>query len=208
MSQPVAEARRSALTLAAFALGTTLLLGLTWQASHQIIRQNEQASLLATLSQVLPAGSFDNDLAASVRQLSAAQQTQSGSPEPLRYYIARKGTQASGIIMENTAPDGYSGRIKLLIGLDASGTVQAVRVVQHQETPGLGDYIESARSQWAAQFRGKAADAPASTWQVRKDGGEVDYVTGATISARAVSQAVGRSVATFARHRQTLLETP
>ncbi|MDC7704322.1 RnfABCDGE type electron transport complex subunit G [Vogesella indigofera] len=209
MRRPWQQAQRSALILAGFAAAATLLLGGTWLATHRIVAANELAAQSALLAQTLPAASFDNVLPASRQPLPTAIQQAFGSREALAFYTARRQGRVSGLVFENVAPDGYSGRIRLLIGLLPDGSVHAVRVVKHQETPGLGDYIEIARSEWARQFDGKGA-ANLPTWRLRKDGGEFDYVSGATVSARAVTAAVGHTVAAFHHYRAALLprDTP
>lgn len=204
MRRPWQQAQRSALILAGFATTATLLLGGTWLATHRTVAANELAAQSALLAQTLPAASFDNVLPASRQPLPPAIQQAFGSREALAFYTARRQGRVSGLVFENVAPDGYSGRIRLLIGLLPDGSVYAVRVVKHQETPGLGDYIDLARSEWARQFGGKGA-ANLPSWRVRKDGGEFDYVSGATVSARAVTAAVGRTVAAFHQYRATLL---
>jgi len=189
MRKAAAQARRSALTLAAFAATATLLLAGTWLATHQQVAANEAATRAALLAQALPAGSFDNKLAASAVALPPAIAQQLAQRDAANVYLARLNGQLSGIVLEAAAPNGYGGRIELLVGIARDGTVQGVRVVSHRETPGLGDYIDLAVSPWAQQFAGKPAT---SRWAVKKDGGDIDYVSGATISARAVSAAVAR----------------
>lgn len=189
MRKAAAQARRSALTLAAFAATATLLLAGTWLATHQQVAANEAATRAALLAQALPAGSFDNNLATSAVPLPPAIAQQLAQRDAANVYLARRNGQLSGVVLEAAAPNGYGGRIELLVGIARDGTVQGVRVVSHRETPGLGDYIDLAVSPWAQQFAGKPAT---SRWAVKKDGGDIDYVSGATISARAVSAAVAR----------------
>lgn len=189
MRKAATQARRSALTLAAFAATATLLLAGTWLATHQQVAANEAATRAALLAQALPAGSFDNDLAASALPLPRSVAQQLVQRDAAKVYLARQHGQLSGVVLEAAAPNGYGGRIELLVGIARDGTVQGVRVVSHRETPGLGDYIDLAVSPWARQFAGKPAD---SRWAVKKDGGDTDYISGATISARAVSAAVAR----------------
>ncbi|WP_018948569.1 electron transport complex subunit RsxG [Thioalkalivibrio sp. ALMg11] len=113
-----------------------------------------------------------------------------------------------GIVFSAVAPDGYSGNIHLLIGIDRDGELQGVRVSAHRETPGLGDTIEAERSDWIRSFDGRSlGDPPAEGWHVRKDGGVFDQFTGATITPRAVVRAVYRTLEYFAQHRDELLAT-
>jgi electron transport complex protein RnfG len=111
--------------------------------------------------------------------------------------------------MEVHAPDGYSGAIRLLVAIDPAGTVLATRVVQHRETPGLGDFIDAGKSDWIARFTGRSLQSPTiAGWRVRKDGGEFDQYTGATVTSRATVGAVARALALFERHRDALLAPP
>ncbi|KZE25929.1 electron transport complex protein RnfG [Crenobacter luteus] len=198
---PQAQAMRSALTLLAFAVVATAVLGTTWALTADQIAANEAAARAALLSQALPPGSFDNDLVADARPLPARDAAMLGR-DTARVYPARLAGRLSGRVFEAAAPNGYGGRIELLVGVDAAGAVTGVRVVSHKETPGLGDYIDSAKSAWSAQFAG-VADAPGMAWAVKKDGGRFDAPAGATISARAVAAAVGR-VARYAREHPHL----
>lgn len=200
------QARRSALILASFAAIITLLLAGTWLATRQRVEANHAAMRAALLAQALPAALFDNDLAASAQPLPEAAAQYLNARPAAQVYLARKAGQPSGMVFEAAAPNGYGGRIELLVGIAADGKVQGVRVLGHKETPGLGDYIDLAVSDWARQFTGRDSKADNSAWRVKKDGGELDYVSGATISARAVAAAVGRVAAYYRDHRQALLQ--
>ncbi|MFC3533585.1 electron transport complex subunit RsxG [Vogesella facilis] len=200
------QARRSALTLAAFAATVTLLLAGTWLATRARVEANQNAARAMLLAQALPAELFDNDLAASRQPLPEAAALYLNGRPAANLYLARKAGQPSGVVFEAAAPNGYGGRIELLVGIAADGKLQGVRVLAHKETPGLGDYIDLSVSDWARQFSGRSSAAPAPGWQLKKDGGALDYVSGATISARAVAAAVGRVAGYFRDHRQQLLQ--
>ncbi|HEY5791334.1 MAG TPA: RnfABCDGE type electron transport complex subunit G, partial [Gammaproteobacteria bacterium] len=108
-----------------------------------------------------------------------------------------------------TAPDGYSGAIRMLVGIRADGRVAGVRVISHKETPGLGDKIEPGKSDWSRSFVGRALGNPGSaSWRVRKDGGVFDQFTGATITPRAVVAAVHRALLYYRDHREALFALP
>jgi electron transport complex protein RnfG len=110
------------------------------------------------------------------------------------------------VFLQPTAPDGYSGSIKLLVAILENGTIAGVRVLNHRETPGLGDYIETNKSSWIHGFIGRSLGNPEpKLWQVKRDGGVYDQFTGATITPRAVVRAVARSLEYFQTHRATLL---
>jgi len=191
------RARGSAIRLALFALVCALLLAATEALTRDTLRANAEASRRAVLAQVLPAGAFDNDLLADAQPLDPASTTRLGLKPPAVLYRATQAGQPSGWVVEVVAPNGYAGPIRLLVGMQADGRVSGVRVLEHRETPGLGDYIDAARSPWSQQFIGQR-EAPGQRWQVKKDGGQFDAMAGATISARAVTAAVGRAAQVLA----------
>jgi electron transport complex protein RnfG len=110
-----------------------------------------------------------------------------GNKKNIDVYRAKKNNQVIAVIIESVAPDGYSGEIKTLVGVDHEDKILGVRVITHKETPGLGDYIEIDKSQWIKNFDLKSLDKVSEKqWAVKKDGGDFDYVSGATITPRAV----------------------
>jgi electron transport complex protein RnfG len=101
-----------------------------------------------------------------------------------------------------TARGGFAGAIRILVGVEFDGTVTGVRILQHRETPGLGDKIESARSDWIFQFDGRSMGDPEVTgWAIRNDGGDFDQLTGASVTPRAVIQAIRDTLLYFDEHR-------
>lgn len=178
---------RTAAIMTAFALVFTALLAFVHLQTRERVLANERQARLHSLAQVLPAGSYDNDLLRSARRIAAPEL----GPGEHHAYIARRDGRAVAVILESSAPDGYSGRIDLLVGIWADGRVSGVRVLRHKETPGLGDYIEAARSDWIHVFDGRSlGDPPAEGWRVRKDGGVFEHRAGATTTPRAVVKAV------------------
>jgi len=198
------NALRTGGILFAFALVATALLVVTFTRTEPTIERSRQAEKLAQLHQVLPPALYDNDLIASQTSIPANELL--GTRQPSALWIARRGKSVTAVVLEAIATDGYSGNIHLVIGIDASGTVTGVRVTSHRETPGLGDYIERAKSPWVEQFAGKSLAIPeAKHWRVAKDGGQFDARAGATITPRAVVKAVRAALDYFARHRAALL---
>ena len=131
-----------------------------------------------------------------------------GQEEAFTVYLAKKNNVVSALIFPVTATDGYSGIIKLLVGINIDGTLAGVRVVSHKETPGLGDAIEIQRSDWILSFNNKSLDNPTGKgWAVKRDGGVFDQFTGATITPRAVVKAVHLSLIYFDRHKKDLIGT-
>jgi electron transport complex protein RnfG len=191
-------------------VGTALLTG-TFETTREPIAMSERAAKQALLSQVVPANMHDNDLLQDAIQLPPVEML--GQRNPSTAYRARLGGQPSAVILEAIAPDGYSGDIKLLVGISADGTLTGVRVLAHKETPGLGDYIDLAHDDWIKNFDGKsiakegqatAGALPDEAWKVRKDGGQFDYMTGATITPRAVVKAVHKALVYFGEAKNTI----
>ncbi|MBM5571904.1 MULTISPECIES: electron transport complex subunit RsxG [Deefgea] len=191
MKTMVQNGVRGALTLLVFAVIFTALMAGTYALTKDIVAENERKAKVALIAQVLPAGSFDNDILKDAISQDAAALKQLNAEAGSQIFLAQKDGKTNAVVVETIAPDGYSGKIKLLVGVAADGRVLGVRVVAHKETPGLGDYIDAAKSAWIAQFEGKSLSAPrADEWKVKKDGGQFDYIAGATISPRAVVKAV------------------
>ena len=193
--------------LVVFAVAGALLVAATWRATAERIEANERAFLLRALEDVLPEGGHDNALAEDVVQVTDEELL--GTPAPVNVYRARRDGAPVAVVMTPVAPDGYSGPIRLLVGIRADGTVSGVRVVSHRETPGLGDKIEVERSDWILDFAGRRLGAPpAEDWAVKRDGGVFDQFTGATITPRAVVKAVKNALIYFQAHREELLDAP
>jgi electron transport complex protein RnfG len=109
------------------------------------------------------------------------------------------------LVIAAVAPDGYSGSIRLLVGINRDGSLAGVRTLAHRETPGLGDRIEAQRDDWILGFAGKSLDRPAlQAWRVKRDGGVFDQFTGATITPRAVVRAVKNSLIYYRDNREAL----
>ncbi len=183
-------------------IGTTLL-GVTYLQTKAPIERSEQEAKLKLISQLVPRQDFDNDILAD--GLSLTPDPLLGSSAASTSYRARKNGQPVAVVLEAIAPDGYSGRISLIIAIKADGTLGGVRVIEHKETPGLGDYIDIAKSDWITGFNDKALlPGKDDDWHVRKDGGQFDYMAGATITPRAVIKATHKVLQYFALHKDTL----
>ena len=198
---------RGAGILAGFAVFGALLVAITWESTAERIAANERAFLLRTLADVLPAGAYDN--AVHEDAISVTDAALLGTRAPITVYRARLRNRPVAVVMNPVAPGGYSGPIRLLVGILADGTVSGVRVVAHRETPGLGDKIEVERDDWILGFDGRALGRPPrERWAVRRDNGEFDQFTGATITARAVVSAVRDALIYFETHRDALFAAP
>ena len=182
--------RKHGVTLALFAAGSTGLTAAINQMTKSTIADQAVLQQKALFDQVLPPESYTNALAQSCYVVSDPALGKGSH----RVWIAQKDDKPVAAVIESTAPDGYSGAIQLLVGVDFSGTVLGVRVTEHHETPGLGDKIETRLSDWILHFAGKVIHGEGDTaFAVKKDGGEFDQFTGATITPRAVVNAVKRA---------------
>lgn len=198
--------RRNTTILSLFAVATASMLAFTNEGTKETIRCNRQAVLQSSLQAVMPARRHDNSLLTDFIRV----QDPLLGPKNYRVYRARNNGEPAGVVMEATAPEGYGGNIDLLVGVDADGRITGVRVVPpHNETPGLGDKIETSKSDWIYGFDGKSLDNPdPDGWAVKKDGGEFDSFTGATITPRAVVDAVYSALAWYSAHRGDVYDVP
>lgn len=204
---PIREMLIAAGLLVAFAVVGAGLVAYTHDSTEDEISANERLYLLRQLNQILPAEAYDNAITEDLTQVRAPEAL--GSAEALPVYRARRNGEPVAAILTTVAPNGYGGPIKLLVGVRTDGTVAGVRVVSHNETPGLGDPIDAERSDWIRGFTGKSlGQPPVEDWAVRKDGGVFDQFTGATITPRAVVAAVKRTLAFYQRHEAALFAAP
>jgi electron transport complex protein RnfG len=197
------NALRTAAIMLAFAFIGTLLLASLFDVTRAPIEASEKAARLSLFKEILPAQNYDNDLLAS--QVTIAPNTLLGNRLPSIANVAKQQQQTAGVILEAIAHDGYSGDIKLLIAIRADGSISGVRVLAHKETPGLGDYIDIAHGNWIKLFDNESLEKTAAEkWQVKKDGGQYDYMVGATITPRAVVKAVKQALQFYQQNKQTL----
>lgn len=198
--KPISAARmavRTAIILFLFVVVFTSLLSSAYFWTLPNIQAAASAEKMKLIDEVLPKDAYDNNLLADSITLPAHDAL--GMDETSTAYIARQNGVPVAMVFEAAAPDGYAGRIGLLIALGADGRVLSLRVTQHKETPGLGDYIEPKKGKdkahpWIAQFDGlvPAAINPRD-WKLKKDGGRFDSVAGATVSPRAITKAIRKA---------------
>ena len=171
-------------------------------ATKAAIVERQQEDLQNSLSQVIPAERYDNNLLQQPLQLEDA------AGNPVTVFRGTRGMQVSALAWEITG-QGYAGEIHLILGMDAAGEILGVRVLSHAETPGLGDKIEAQKSDWILGFNGLSlGDPPAEQWKVKKDGGRFDQFSGATITPRGVVQAIKQGLSFYQAHRTELLNPP
>ena len=196
---------RAASILTLFAVLGAGLVAYSFEITKEQIQANERAALLRNLNALIPSNSYDNQLFKDTREIQ--NEAFLGTPEPVMIYRARKGEQPIASIILPVAPNGYNGRIQLLIGINYEGSLLGVRVLSHKETPGLGDNIELRRSNWILSFGGRSLTNPnTSGWAVKRDGGIFDQFTGATITPRAIVKAVHNTLTFYQQYRDEIFK--
>ena len=196
----------TAIILLLFTVVGTSMVAFTYDGTREKIAANERATLQRKLNQLLPPGSYDNSLLDDRIRVTLPDATDRDNA--ITVYRARRNNADAGLVMTAVAPDGYSGRIKMLVGIRADDTLSGVRIVTHRETPGLGDAIDEQRTDWVYGFDGKSlGNPPTEQWRVKKDGGAFDQLTGATITPRAIVKAVRRTLLYYQANREMLYTT-
>ena len=195
---------RAVAILVAVAVAAAGALALLQSQTAERIRVNASQRLLEKLQAVLPAPERYNN-APQLDVLPVFDLALGDETVPV--YRARLDGRPVASVLTAIAPNGYVDEIRLVIGIDTGGTITGVRVLEHRETPGLGDGIQTNRSDWILDFDGRRIDeVPAIGWSLRRDGGDFDHLTGATITSRAVVKAVSRAVQYYAGHEAALFE--
>lgn len=209
-ARPISATRmavRTATILFVFVVLFTGLLSGAYLWTRPTIEAAAAEEKMKLIDEVLPRSRYDNSLLKDARRLPPTPAL--GLDEASTAYIARQEGKARAVVIEASAPDGYAGKIRLLLAIDADGVLIGVRVTQHRETPGLGDYIEPKKDRrkerpWITQFDGlNPSTGTAGEWTVRKDGGRFDSVAGATVTPRAVIKAVRKAALYVAENRET-----
>lgn len=197
------HASKTAITLIAFALVFTALLASVFKITKVPIEKSEAEARMALFSQIVPQNLHDNDMLKDAITLAPSDLL--GNTQATIANRARINNAPSAIILEAIAHDGYSGDIKLLIAIQYDGSIAGVRVLTHKETPGLGDYIDILKGNWIKLFDGESLSKTSDPqWKVKKDGGQFDYMAGATITPRAVVKAVHKALKYFEANKQLL----
>ncbi|WP_111980212.1 electron transport complex subunit RsxG [Algibacillus agarilyticus] len=191
---------KSSLILGLFALATTFVVTITHQLTAPEIAKQQELATLANLNAIIPNTLYSNNLTQDCII------TTDQFNNPIKVFRARNDTNENiALAIEAIAPDGYSGRIDLLVAIDFNGRVLGTRTIKHTETPGLGDKIEIEKSDWITSFNGKSLKADDDpNWKVKKDGGMFDQFTGATISPRAVVKSVKRTLTWYELNKKDL----
>lgn len=194
---------RNGLTLACIAAVCTALVATTYHLTRERIAANEQAWLERSLEPALSGVFFEGSVTES-KLIIPAPNALPGRGDALVYRVYADDEPVAALFAV-TAPDGYAGPIDVLIGIDYDGTVTGVRILEHSETPGLGDRIESSRTDWVYQFDGRSlGDPPVDGWAIRRDGGQFDQLSGASVTPRAVIRAIRQTLLYFDENRDMI----
>lgn len=206
-SSQQASISRSALSLGLIALASAALLTWVHSLTESRIAEQERQDLLRQLQQVVPKDRFDNAMHEDF--ITVRHEAAFPGGQEVQVYRARRDGAPVAVAMKLRANDGYNGRIDLLVGIYEDSRISGVRVLSHRETPGLGDAIDIERSDWILTFEGKSLEQPGPDgWAVKRDGGVFDQFTGATITPRAVVDAVHRALQFFESNHDRLFSAP
>ena len=207
---------KNATGLALFAFITAGIIGLVQLSTSERISDNIAQAQAKALYEIVPKDLIDNDLLATTIDLTTKENRQlmnisllGNLKEGSTAHLGIKNNEVHSVIFPVISKDGYTTDIHMLVGIKLDGSVAGVRIVQHKETPGLGDKVEIKKSNWVLSFNETSLNSPTlDAWKVKKDGGEFDQFTGATITPRAVVGAVRKTLEFFQAHKETLLQLP
>lgn len=192
-------------------IGTGLVAG-TYIATKEKIAENEKKALLESIGKIIDSEAYNNPIDKDFYKVKDAKGL--GTDSEVTIYRARKDGANIAAVIKTEAPGGYAGAIKVLVGINADQTLAGVRVLSHNETPGLGTFIEENKTYkkdtiWIKEFKDKSLKNPApEKWAVKKDGGEFDEFSGATITPRAVVGCIKQTLIYFQKNQEKIFSTP
>ena len=208
MKELFGSIRRNALGLSLFAIVTAGVIAVAQTTTADRIKANIRAAEARALNDIIPQSAYNNALLSDTLLLTDHFDTALLGPiaDGALAYRARQDGEAVAVLMPVVAPDGYTTNIDMIVGIRPDGSIAGVRVVAHRETPGLGDKVDRRKSDWIEGFNGTSLNDPAEeAWAVKKDGGAFDQFTGATITPRAVVNAVHKALTFYAANHEKLL---
>jgi len=182
------------------------LVALSHEGTAERIARNERDALLHQIHVLVPRHQIDNDMLNDVVEISAPEAL---GTEKTRVYLGRRDGEPVAAVLSPVSTPGYAGPIQLVVAVRYDGTLAGVRVLSHRETPGLGDKIETERSDWILGFNDKSLlDPRPADWKVKRDGGVFDQFTGATVTPRTIVRGVKTALQYFDEHRLDLFAKP
>ncbi|MCI2285308.1 electron transport complex subunit RsxG [Colwellia sp. MSW7] len=202
--------QKNSVILALFAIVCTAIVGLVNELTKDKIVAQAQLELLNTLHSIIEPNRYNNDITQDCINITAPSLKLTRDDKTTgTAYIARNNNIPIAVAITSSAPDGYNGNIDFIVAINMDNTVSGVRVLKHQETPGLGDKVEIRKSTWITRFNGKKLlSENDNRWAVAKDGGMFDQFTGATITPRAIVKAMKKTLLFFQNNKETLLTLP
>ena len=193
--------------LGLFALITSLLLAGTHLATKDKIADSQRRAAQKALLEIIPEERHDNDILTDTLSIPQHYWSTLGLEKGGELHLARKNGKVIALIVPTVAPDGYSGAIEMIVGINLDGKIAGVRILNHNETPGLGDKVELKKSPWVLSFDGRSIGSPpAERWKVKKDKGDFDQFTGATITPRAIVAQVARTLLYLSEDKNRILK--
>jgi len=197
---------KNSLLLAVFALITAFILASTDRLTEDRIAESERLAAQKALFEIIPLERHNNDLLLDIQPIPEKYWSTLGLESGGDIHIARFDGQPVAAIIPSITPEGYSGDIAMIVGVNFDGSIAGVRVVEHKETPGLGDKVDVRKSDWILSFNGKSLSNPEpSAWNVKKEKGNFDQFTGATITPRAVIHQIAKTIEYFNQDKERLL---
>ena len=198
---------KNGVTLAVVAAFCTSMVAFTWQLTAERIETNKKEWLERSLQPALAGLFFDSPVTESMIIIPSPHELP-GSDAAIIYRVYA-GVEPVAALFVVSARDGYAGPIRLLIGVAMEGTVTGVRVLEHRETPGLGDRIETTKSDWVLQFDGHSLQDPLPRqWAIKDDGGDFDQLTSASVTPRAIIRAIKETLTYFDANRVAVFAAP
>lgn len=201
------EVIKGGITLALIGAICAAMVATTFMLTRDRIAMNEREWLESSLEPALGNVKFDGGVTDSMLVIRAPHQLP--GPDDAIIYRVYANDKPAAALFAVTARDGYAGAIRILLGVEFDGSVTGLRILQHRETPGLGDRIVSSRSDWVFQFDGHSlGDPDVDAWMIKRDGGQFDQLSGASVTPRAVITAVRETMIYFAAHRDEIFSAP
>jgi len=181
------------LVLALVTFFTSGLLMFSEYSTRDKIAEQKKLKLLKSLKQLIPDNLHDNDLIEDSQTIN--EPLRLGHRKPQTLYIGKLNGKETVMAIPVSSHKGYSGDIDLIVGVKKNGEITHVNILEQHETPGLGDLIEANKSDWIEQFPNNSLNkTEEKNWQVKRDGGSFDQITGATITPRAVVTAIKKAL--------------
>ncbi|MGB0473682.1 MAG: electron transport complex subunit RsxG [Porticoccaceae bacterium] len=199
---------KNSLLLAVFAFITAVILASTDRLTEDRIAESERLAAQKALFEIIPVERHNNDLLMDIQPIPEKYWSTLGLESGGDIHIARLDGEPVAAIIPSITPEGYSGDIAMIVGVNFDGSIAGVRVVEHRETPGLGDKVDLRKSDWILSFNGKSLSNPKpDAWNVKKEKGDFDQFTGATITPRAVIHQIAKTLEYFSQDKERLLNT-